>query len=104
MYGSIDYHDTILAQCYLWGSSLTNVDSNLHRDGGDSYLFLFMCFVALMSAYATLAASMFSGLVFGMPDITKKSAYLAGWLYVVVTIVIMVALMPLWSAIFGILY
>jgi len=72
--------------------------------GGDPYLFLFMCFTALMSAYATPAASMFSGLVFGMPDITNKSAYLAGWLYVVVTIVILTALMPLWSVIFGALY
>ena len=72
--------------------------------GGNPYLFFFMCFVALMSAYATPAASMFSGLVFGMPDITKKSAYLAGWLYVATTVVIMVTLMPLWTTIFNALY
>lgn len=67
--------------------------------GGNPYVFLFMLFIGLMSAYATPAASMFAGLVFGTKDISTKAAYLSGWLYTGMTIVILIALMPLWSMI-----
>ena len=67
--------------------------------GGNPYVFLFMLFIGLMSVYATPAASMFAGLVFGTKDISTKAAYLSGWLYTGMTIVILIALMPLWSVI-----
>lgn len=67
--------------------------------GGNPYVFLVTVFIGLMSAYATPAASMFAGLVFGTKDISTKAAYLSGWLYTGMTIVILIALMPLWSMI-----
>ena len=67
--------------------------------GGNPYVFLVTVFIGLMSAYATPAASMFDGLVFGTKDISTKAAYLSGWLYTGMTIVILIALMPLWSLI-----
>lgn len=65
--------------------------------GGNPYVFLVTVFIGLMSAYATPAASMFAGLVFGTKDISTKAAYLSGWLYTGMTIVILIALIPLWS-------
>lgn len=67
--------------------------------GGNPYVFLVTVFIGLMSAYATPAASMFAGLVFGTKDISTKAAYLSGWLYTGMTIVILIVLMPLWSMI-----
>ena len=67
--------------------------------GGNPYVFLVTVFIGLMSAYATPAASMFAGLVFGTKDISTKAAYLSGWLYTGMTIVILIALIPLWSMI-----
>jgi len=67
--------------------------------GGNPYVFFFMCFIGLMSAYATPAASMFAGLVFGTPDIGTKAGYLSGWLYTGLTIVLLCLLMPIWEPI-----
>lgn len=67
--------------------------------GGNPYVFLVTIFVVLMSAYATPAASMWAGLVFGTKDISTKAGYLIGWLYTIVTIFIMVVLIPVWSVI-----
>ncbi|MDO4280236.1 MAG: hypothetical protein Q4C56_01275 [Peptococcaceae bacterium] len=67
--------------------------------GGNPYIFFFTIFVGLMSAYATPASSMFAGLVFGTKDISTKSGYLAGWTYTISTIIILVALIPLWGMI-----
>ena len=53
--------------------------------GGNPYVFLVTVFIGLMSAYATPAASMFAGLVFGTGDISTKAGYLAGWTYTGVT-------------------
>lgn len=67
--------------------------------GGDPYVFFFMAFIGLFSAYATPAASMFAGLVFGTKDISTKAGYLAGWTYTIMTIIILVVLMPVWTVI-----
>lgn len=67
--------------------------------GGDPYVFFFMAFIGLFSAYATPAASMFAGLVFGTKDISTKAGYLAGWTYTITTIIILVVLMPVWTVI-----
>ncbi len=67
--------------------------------GGNPYVFLITVFVGLMTAYATPAASMFAGLVFGTEDISNKAGYMAGWTYTFITILIMVALIPIWGMI-----
>lgn len=67
--------------------------------GGNPYIFLVTIFIGLMSAYATPASSMFAGLVFGTNDISTKAGYLAGWVYTGITILILIALMPVWSMI-----
>lgn len=67
--------------------------------GGNPYIFLLTVFIGLMSAYATPAASMFAGLVFGTEDISTKAGYLAGWTYTGVTILILIVLMPVWNMI-----
>ena len=67
--------------------------------GGNPYVFLVTVFIGLMSAYATPAASMFAGLVFGTKDISTKAGYLAGWTYTGITILILIALMPVWNMI-----
>lgn len=67
--------------------------------GGDPYVFFFTIFIGLFSAYATPAASMFAGLVFGTKDISTKAGYLAGWTYTLTTLIILIALMPVWTAI-----
>lgn len=67
--------------------------------GGNPYVFLVTVFIGLMSAYATPAASMFAGLVFGTKDISTKAGYLAGWTYTVITVFILIVLMPVWHLI-----
>lgn len=67
--------------------------------GGNPYVLFFTVFVALSSAYATPASSMFAGLIFGLDDISTKAGYTAGWTYTIINILILVALIPVWSVI-----
>lgn len=65
--------------------------------GGNPGIFLFTATAALMSAYGTPSGNMYAPLVFGSKGISKKTAYLTGWLYVVVVLVILCGLIPLWN-------
>lgn len=69
--------------------------------GGNPFTFFFVLYAALCCAFGTPAASMQAGLLFGHHDIPTKHSYLLGWLYLVVTIVIVIGMIPLCNIIFA---
>lgn len=69
--------------------------------GGNPITFFFVLYAALCCSFGTPAASMQAGLLFGHKDISTKHAYLLGWLYLAVTIVIVIAMIPLCNLLFA---
>ncbi len=65
--------------------------------GVDPQILYFIMFTALSNSFATPAASMFSGFIFGQEMIDVKRAYLWGWLIIPVMGLVLFALMPLFK-------
>lgn len=68
--------------------------------GGNPHTLFFMLYLVLCCAYATPAGSMMAGLIFGHKDVPTKDAYLFGWMFLAVSIVILICLMPLCNMLF----
>lgn len=66
--------------------------------GADPQILYFIMFTALSNSFASPAASMFSGFIFGQEMIDVKRAYLWGWLIIPVMGIVLFALMPLFMA------
>ena len=63
--------------------------------GGNPYTFFFVILIIMNAAYATPAASAVAGLLFGHPDVNKKDAYCFGWLYYIISVVVLLVMIPL---------
>ena len=68
--------------------------------GGTLYPCFFLMYIALMCAYVTPAGSMMAGLVFGHETMVRKDAYLFGLLFLVVTLIVTVCMIPLLNMLF----
>lgn len=69
--------------------------------GGNPITFFFVLYASLSCSFGTPAASMQAGLLFGHKDIPTKQAYLIGWLYLLATIIIVIAMIPLCNVLFA---
>lgn len=69
--------------------------------GGNPVTFFFVIYAALCCSFATPAASMQAGLIYGRDDVPIKHSYLMGWLYYAVTVVIVIAMIPLCNILFA---
>lgn len=70
--------------------------------GGNPYTCFFLMYLALMCAYVTPAGSMMAGMVFGHEYMESKDAYIFGIVFLVITIVIAVCMIPLLNIVFAI--
>ena len=70
--------------------------------GGNPYTCFFLMYLALMCAYVTPAGSMMAGMVFGHEYMERKDAYIFGIVFLVVTIVIAICMIPLLNIVFAI--
>jgi len=68
--------------------------------GGNPLTLWFAIYILLQSAYATPAGSMMAGVVFGNEDIPKKDAYFMGWLFVAVSVIVLICMVPLCNMLF----
>ena len=66
--------------------------------GADPYLLFFFMFTALNVSFATPAASMNTGFAFGSPQVNPKWAYIWGWILLIVTIIVALIGIPIWTA------
>lgn len=85
-------HNMVVA--FLFMPMLTPVAVSM---GADPNMMFLMMFVGLTCSFATPAASMNSGFIFGNEKIDMKYAYLYGWTLLVVAIVCTIVLMPLFN-------
>lgn len=85
-------HNMVVA--FLFMPLLTPVAVNLGADPGIMFL---MMFIGLTCSFATPAASMNSGFIFGNEQIGGKYAYLYGWTLLIVAIVCTIILLPLYN-------
>ncbi len=69
--------------------------------GGNPITFFFVLYCALCCSFGTPAASMQAGLLYGHQDVSTKNGYILGWLYYLVTVVIVIAMIPLCNILFG---
>ncbi len=69
--------------------------------GGNPITFFFVLYAALCCSFGTPAASMQAGLLYGHSDVSTKNAYLLGWLYYIVTVIIVIAMIPLCDLLFA---
>lgn len=68
--------------------------------GGNPYVCWFMMYIGFMCAYVTPAGSMMAGMVFGHQNMKAKDAYIFGLLFLVVSLVIVLLMMPLLNTVF----
>ena len=69
--------------------------------GGNPITFFFVLYAALCCSFGTPAASMQAGLIFGHDEVPSKHAYLLGWAYYLVTVIIVIAMIPLCNILFA---
>lgn len=69
--------------------------------GGNPYTCFFLMYLALMCAYATPAGSMMAGMVFGHKTMVRKDAYMWGVVFLLVTIVVAICMIPLLNILFA---
>lgn len=69
--------------------------------GGNPITFFFVIYAALCCSFATPAASMQAGLIYGHDKVPVSHSYLLGWLYYIVTVVIVIAMIPLCNILFA---
>ena len=63
--------------------------------GGNPYTFFFLVYMALVCAYATPAASATAGLIFGHQDVKTSDSYLFGWMFLIVSLLVLLVLFPI---------
>ncbi len=63
--------------------------------GGNPYTCFFMMYLALCCAYATPAGSWMAGMLFGNEDVPTKNSYLFGWMFTIISLIILICLMPI---------
>lgn len=68
--------------------------------GGNPYTCFFLMYLALMCAYVTPAGSMMAGLVFGHETMVRKDAYMFGLLFLAVTFIVAICMIPLLNMLF----
>ncbi|MBR2627367.1 MAG: hypothetical protein IKD30_03815 [Peptococcaceae bacterium] len=85
-------HNMVVA--FLFMPLLTPVAVSM---GADPNIMFLMLFIGLACSFATPAASMNSGFIFGNPQIDVKRAYLYGWTLLIVAIVCTLLLLPLFQ-------
>ena len=68
--------------------------------GGNPYTAFFMMYLSLMCAYVTPAGSMMAGLVFGNKDMVRKDAYILGLVFLIVSTIVLIILMPVCNIVF----
>lgn len=68
--------------------------------GGNPYTCFFLMYLALMCAYVTPAGSMMAGLVFGHETMVRKDAYIFGLLFLAVTCIVAICMIPLLNVLF----
>ena len=88
-------HNVVMGALFI--PFLAPLTANL---GGNPHTLFFMIYLVLCCAYATPAGSMMAGLLFGNKDVPVKDSYLFGWLFLIVTIIILICLMPLCNLLF----
>lgn len=69
--------------------------------GGNPFVCWFLMYIALTSAYVTPAGSMMAGMVFGHETMKRQDAYLFGLLFLIVTLVLGVLMIPLLNMVFA---
>ncbi|MBQ2777758.1 MAG: SLC13 family permease [Peptococcaceae bacterium] len=69
--------------------------------GGNLMTFFFVIYCALLCSFATPAASTHATLVFAKDEVPTKHGYLFGWLFYIVTVVIVIALIPVCDILFA---
>lgn len=69
--------------------------------GGNPYTCFFLMYLALMCAYVTPAGSMMAGIVFGHKDMVRKDAYLFGLIFLGVTLLVSIGMIPLLNRLFA---
>lgn len=62
--------------------------------GANPFVLFFIMFSALGNSFATPAASMWSGFVFGSAQVNSKYAYIYGFLYLLVMGIVIIAMIP----------
>lgn len=68
--------------------------------GGNPYTCFFLMYLALMCAYVTPAGSMMAGMVFGHKTMVTKDAYLFGLMFLGVTVLVAICMIPLLNVLF----
>lgn len=63
--------------------------------GGNPTTFFFMIYLTLSCAYATPAGSMMAALIFGKDGVPVKHSYIYGWMFYIVSCVVLIIMMPL---------
>lgn len=69
--------------------------------GGNMIVMWFMIFAILNCAYATPAGSMQSAMIFGNDRIIRKQAYIYGFAFLLVTLIVLIALIPVGNMLFS---
>lgn len=69
--------------------------------GGNPYTCFLLMYLALCCAYVTPAGSMMAGMVFGHESMVRKDAYFFGLLFLVMTMLVAICLIPLWNILFA---
>ena len=69
--------------------------------GGNPYTFFILIFATLSCSYATPAASMQAALIFAHDDVPPKYAYILGWMYYIVSCIVLIIMIPLFNIIFA---
>lgn len=69
--------------------------------GGNPITFFFVLYISLSCSFGSPAASMQAGLLYGHDEINVKHGYLLGWLYLIVTIVLVIVMIPLCNILFA---
>ena len=91
---------TQVAHNFVAGAVLIPLFSQIGINmGADPFVLYFLMFVALNASYATPAASMQTGFLYGSDVVDPKHAYLWGWLLIFVAVVLCLLGMPILSGI-----
>ncbi len=69
--------------------------------GGNPFTMAFVIFISLNCAYATPAGSAWAGYIYGHPNVRAKDGYLFGVLFLVISTIVMIAMIPLCNMLFA---
>lgn len=68
--------------------------------GGNPFTMAWIIFISLNCAFATPAGSAFAGYVYGHPNVRSKDGYILGCLFLAVSTITMIAMIPLCNLLF----